>query len=147
MVTVGSRLVSALMTPSGSVKSALKTCEMSDKLALLAIVLQVGSCVREKVRPRIDQLNRPDLHTGRRRHHWRDSDHAAPTRSKASGGMGAQRLLYDHHSSGCDASHSCRDLPEIQIKSAKKFPVCTLKPPVSGFADEKFGKSDWSAAS
>jgi hypothetical protein len=92
-------------------------------------------------------LNRPDLNTGRRRHHWRDSDHAGAAESKASGGVGAQRLLYGHHSSGCDASHSCRDLPEIQIKTAKKLPVRTIKPPVSGFTDEKFGKPDWSAAS
>jgi hypothetical protein len=43
VVTVGSRLVSALMTPSGLVKSALKTCEMSDKLALLAMFCRLAA--------------------------------------------------------------------------------------------------------
>ncbi len=68
VVTVGSRFVIASSTPSGLVKSALKTWVMSDALGVAGDVVQVGSRVGEEGRPRVDQLDRPHLHIRRRRH-------------------------------------------------------------------------------
>jgi hypothetical protein len=68
-------------------------------------------------------LNRSHLHTGRRRRHWRDSDHAGADEGKASGGMGRSACCTTIIPPDVMHLTATGTLPEIQIKTAKKLSV------------------------